>query len=55
MTIGQICHKQLMDAGTPQEKPCSVANMLMSRILKAIWHFGTEEERSYIFKDGGKS
>ncbi len=55
MTIGQICHKQLMDAGTPQEKPCSVANMLMSRILKAIWHFGTVEERSYIFKDGGES
>jgi len=55
MTIGQICHKQLMDAGTPEEKPCSVANMLMSRILKAIWHFGTDEERSYIFRDGGKS
>ena len=55
MTIGQICHKQLMDAGTPEEKPCSVANMLMSRILKAIWHFGTDEERSYIFKDGGES
>jgi len=29
--------------------------MLMSRILKAIWHFGTVEERSYIFKDGGES
>ena len=55
MTIGQICHKQLMDAGTPEEKPCSVANMLMSRILKAIWHFGTDEERSYIFRDGGES
>jgi len=55
MTIGQICHKQLMDAGTPEEKPCSVANMLMSRILKAIWHFGTEEEKSYIFRDGGES
>ena len=55
MTIGQICHKQLMDAGTPEEKPCSVANMLMSRILKAIWHFGTDEERSYIFRDGGTS
>ena len=55
MTIGQICHKQLMDAGTPEEKPCSVANILMSRILKAIWHFGTDEERSYIFKDGGES
>ena len=55
MTIGDICHKQLMDAGTPKEKPCSVANMLMSRILKAIWHFGTDEERSYIFKDGGES
>ena len=55
MTIGQICHKQLMDAGTPEEKPCSVANMLMSRILKAIWHFGTEEEKSYIYKDGGES
>ena len=55
MTIGQICHKQLMDAGTPEEKPCSVANMLMSRILKAIWHFGTEEEKSYIFRDGGDS
>ena len=54
MTIGQICHKQLMDAGTPEERPCSVANMLMSRILKAIWHFGTEEERSYIYKDGDK-
>ena len=55
MTIEQICHKQLMDAGTPEEKPCSVANMLMSRILKAIWHFGTDEERSYIFRDGGES
>lgn len=55
MTIGQICHKQLMEVGTPEERPCSVANMLMSRILKAIWHFGTEEEKSYIYKDGGES
>ena len=54
-TIGQICHKQLMDAGTPEERPCSVANMLMSRILKAIWHFGTAEEKGYIYKDGGES
>ena len=48
-TIGQICHKQLMDAGTPNEKPCSVSNMLLSRILKGIWHFGTPEEKGYIF------
>ena len=55
-TIGQICHKQLMDAGTTNEKPCSVANMLLSRILKNIWHYGTPEEKGYIFfKDkGGK-
>ena len=52
-TIGQICRHQLMEAGTPNEKPCSVANMLLSRILKGIWHFGTLEEKNYIFKTKG--
>ena len=50
-TIGQICKLQLMEAGTPNEKPCSVANMLLSRILKGIWHFGTPEEKGYIFNN----
>ena len=50
-TIGQICRHQLMEAGTPNEKPCSVANMLLSRILKGIWHYGTQEEKGYIFNN----
>jgi hypothetical protein len=55
-TIGQICHLQLMNVGTPDEKPCSIPNMLLSRILKGIWHFGTQEEKDYIFhsKKGDK-
>tara|TARA_R100000781_G_scaffold60916_1_gene38920 strand:+ start:1439 stop:2467 length:1029 start_codon:yes stop_codon:yes gene_type:complete len=48
-TIGQICHLQLMNVGTPDEKPCSIPNMLLSRILKGIWHFGTQEEKDFIF------
>ena len=55
MTIGDICKVQPSYAGTHKEKDCTVSNMLLSRILKAIWHFGTEEEKNYIYKDGGKS
>ena len=58
-TIWEICKAQKITSVrkgtyTPETRPCSVANMLQSRLLKYIWHYGTPEEKALAFITNNK-